>query len=412
MKIQTRLWLGLFASLALASTALGQPVGAPVGAPAGAPAGNLWSYLCMTPEQKFACKTWWCNSAIGQLVSGASGPVGLATGGLVGGRCLQNAIDNAILNKPPEGSESTAARIMKDEAEAKARRMAVRYLGTVDCNYWPDASKALRLSLRADPNECVRFEAALALRNGCCCTNEIIKALEHTVTGSKADGFPSERSDRVRAAAADALSRCPLIETVVPDKIDDKKTDAGPIDPKNYYEKVASMPRGQVVGSARSALTSLQSGGKIPMTTVNVDGSQQTMTPAPIQRRPGTLAGLLTNTFQSTPEHGMPRETEQPKVNTLPAVVTAPQPMPQIQPIAQPAVSQPQMLPPMGPIVPASKATPYSSTVGLKVEIKTPVPASNPNTIRQSTGWVTVETPPATIGAPMPVGAAPMGTRR
>src|SRR5262245_5650772 len=166
--IRMRIWLTLFASLALASTAFGQPVGAP------AASGNLWSYLLMTPDQKLACKTWWCNCGVGQLVSGAAGPVGMGTGGLFGGCCEKTAIENAIANKPPEGSESTAARIMKDEAEAKARRLAVRYLGTVDCNYWPDAAKALRLSLRFDPNECVRFEAALALRNGCCCTNEII----------------------------------------------------------------------------------------------------------------------------------------------------------------------------------------------------------------------------------------------
>src|SRR5947208_2751239 len=75
----------------------------------------------------------------------------------------------------------------------------------------PEATEALAKSLRLDRNECVRFEAALALGNGCCCNEKTVRALEMSVSMSDKDGAPVERSDRVRAAAADALAHCPLI---------------------------------------------------------------------------------------------------------------------------------------------------------------------------------------------------------
>src|SRR5205823_9076076 len=114
----------------------------------------------------------------------------------------------ADLLMPPDGAEGAAARIKADEAGAKKRRAAVRYLGTVDCNYWPEAQDALINSLRADRNECVRLEAALALGRGCCCNKATIKALTLTVEGSREDGNPRENSERVRANAYAALEHC------------------------------------------------------------------------------------------------------------------------------------------------------------------------------------------------------------
>src|SRR5205823_14946141 len=114
----------------------------------------------------------------------------------------------ADLLMPPDGAEGAAARIKADEAGAKKRRAAVRYLGTVDCNYWPEAQEALINSLRADRNECVRLEAAWALGRGCCCTRKTLEALALTVSGSERDGNPIERSDRVRAAAQGSLDHC------------------------------------------------------------------------------------------------------------------------------------------------------------------------------------------------------------
>src|SRR5207302_11473959 len=113
-----------------------------------------------------------------------------------------------LKNKPPEGAEGAAALIQKSEMEAKARRTAVKYLGTVDCHFFPEAEAALINALRTDTNECVRLEAALALSRGCCCTKAIVEALTICVNGTAKDKHPSETSPRVRAVASVALQRC------------------------------------------------------------------------------------------------------------------------------------------------------------------------------------------------------------
>src|SRR5262245_20296134 len=138
--------------------AVGAPVAAPV--PAAAPAGNLWGFLCPTPEQCARWKYNLCNSPIGEIFKGMAGPASTFSGGLIGSRCgVPTADDIARLIAEGKGdsAEGAAAKIKKDEAEAAARRAAVRYLGTVDCRYWPEATDALVLSLRGDRNECVRF---------------------------------------------------------------------------------------------------------------------------------------------------------------------------------------------------------------------------------------------------------------
>jgi hypothetical protein len=172
--------------------------------------GNLWSFLLPNAEQKSACKTCFCNSPLGQMINGAAGPMSLMSGGLIPNRCAKNSIAND-LKKAADSPDGLAARVKADEEEAKARRAAVRFLGTVDCNYWPEATDTLKNALRKDRNECVRFEAALSLRNGCCCNNEIIDALKNCILGeNKTDPNPVEKSERVRAVAAEALARCPL----------------------------------------------------------------------------------------------------------------------------------------------------------------------------------------------------------
>lgn len=186
------------------------PAAAPVAgvapaAPAAAPA-NLWSFLCPNPAQKEACKVHFCNSAIGKVVTASMQPVAALSGGLLTNRCaLPTAAD---LAKPADSADGAAARIKADELAAKERRAAVRYLGTVDCSRWPEAEEALILSLRADRNECVRYEAALALSRGCCCTPKTLTALSIVVAGSDRDGFPVERSQRVMAAANAAMDHC------------------------------------------------------------------------------------------------------------------------------------------------------------------------------------------------------------
>jgi hypothetical protein len=135
-------------------------------------------------------------------------PVSAFTGGLVPGICPNpNQPNPADLAKPADSAEGAAARIKQSEADAKARRAAVRYLGTVDCKRFPEAELALINALLADSNECVRMEAALALGNGCCCTKDTVKALMQSVSG-EAENDPPEKSERVRCAAAVALERC------------------------------------------------------------------------------------------------------------------------------------------------------------------------------------------------------------
>jgi hypothetical protein len=153
-----------------------------------------------------ACKKKFCDSMLGQLINNSLAPVGGLTGGIIGPCCP--LIQPEDLLKPPTSAEGAAAAIMADTLAAKERRAAVRFLGTVDCRYWPEAEMALINALRADRNECVRLEAAISLNRGCCCTKNIIKALALTVASADDDGNPRENSPRVRTLAHRALMRC------------------------------------------------------------------------------------------------------------------------------------------------------------------------------------------------------------
>src|SRR5260221_10585324 len=111
----------------------------------------------------------------GQMLKNRRKPLGLAGGGLIEPLCPTTP-SAADLDKAKEkgGAEGLAAEIKASEGGAKARRAALRYLGTVDCQRWPEAQGAVADGLRADPNECVRWEAALAMGSGCCCTKKTI----------------------------------------------------------------------------------------------------------------------------------------------------------------------------------------------------------------------------------------------
>jgi hypothetical protein len=164
--------------------------------------------LCMTPEQKAACKQRLCAIPMVQFFGAAMAPARMFSGGLMPSCCPgPNDANPADLLKPADSAEGAAARIKKMEAEAKARRAAVRYLGTVDCRRYPEAEAALVNALRGDTNECVRLEAALALGTCCCCTKKVIQALVETVTGRRTND-PAETSERVKAAASLALEKC------------------------------------------------------------------------------------------------------------------------------------------------------------------------------------------------------------
>jgi hypothetical protein len=101
-------------------------------------------------------------------------------------------------------AESAAIKIKAEEANAKNRRAAVHYLGTLEWHYYPEAEEALVAALRADRNEQVRLEAAHALGLHMC-TPHGMEALGIVVSGSEIDGNPAEISDKVKAAAKAAL---------------------------------------------------------------------------------------------------------------------------------------------------------------------------------------------------------------
>jgi hypothetical protein len=218
-----------------------------------------------------------CKAPIGQLVNNSVGGFSALSGGLIQGCCPQGPTA-AQLAMPSTSAEGAAAQIQKDTAEAKARRAAVRYLGTVDCHYWPEAKAALIMALRADRNECVRLEAALALARGCCCNKATIMALNLTVSGSDEDGNPSENSERVKAAAYFALGRClatvplappaevmpeqgpppPILEkpreTIPPPETAPRAEGKVSAVLPAYYQRLESSRKDQVIARARQTL--------------------------------------------------------------------------------------------------------------------------------------------------------------
>lgn len=215
MKARKWLWMGLMTVGATPCLSLAQgPAGiasaagfgaAPAVGPAVTQPATLWSYLGVAKPQLEACRYKKCATPCGQFLNKLTMPVAAMTGGIIPSFC-------PIMPSPAElaeqGAVGAAAKIKAEEAQAKARKAAMRYLGTVDCTRFPDAQDALIMGLRGDTNECVRYEAALALGNGCCCTKSTMEALSISASCSDRDGKPREYSDRVRSAAASALARC------------------------------------------------------------------------------------------------------------------------------------------------------------------------------------------------------------
>jgi hypothetical protein len=360
-------------------------------APAAAPS-NLWTFLCPSPEQKAACKAKFCASTFGQLISNSMLPLGAFTGGVIPNCCPQ--FPAADLAKPPDSAEGAAARVQQDTAAAKARRAAVRYLGTVDCNYWPEAQDALINSLRADRNECVRLEAALALSRGCCCTVATLKALILTVTSRRDDGNPAECSPRVKAAAAVALQHClgcytevvpaPPVKPVVPvvpvkpapaDLLPPPRPEPKPetsarsrkdratapaAEPAGYYERLrqASMP--QLLQEARSALRQMQ----VPIAPVAASASAAgTRAPISVESPSFGHNGLLELLAVTLPAPPTAKPVASSAVKPAPPASPSP-------PLASPPVPVPPPARASQPEVPAAVIRP--------VTYRAPTPAPAP----------------------------------
>jgi len=207
-------------------------VGAPIPGVAVAAPAEPQGFLTKCCAQLDACRRRLCLTPAGQMLNSMTKPLTFATGGIIPPFCpiVPSAAD---LAKPGVGGAADA--IKKDALEAKIRREKVRFLGTVDCRYYPDAIGALTSALRTDGSECVRFEAALALSRGCCCNQKTLDALEASVSGTERDGSPAERSVRVRCTAAIALQRClacyvpPPVETDTVEPVEPKPVEPLPL---------------------------------------------------------------------------------------------------------------------------------------------------------------------------------------
>lgn len=324
--------IGLIAGLALNSSAHAQVAvatpDAAVATAGAAPTKNLFSFLFPTKEQCAALKDCICNTAIGEFAKSAAKPLTAASGGLLFSRCgVPTAEDLAKMAAAGtlDSEMGAAAKIKKSEAEAAARREAVRYLGTVDCNYWPEAKDALKAALRSDPSECVRYEAALALSRGCCCNKDIIDALRHSANGTKGDGAPAESSPRVRDAASFALSVCAgVFSEDIPEP--EKKLKEAPLPPLTR-----NQPRNQKHGKG---LLGVFFAATSPSTSAPVHAAPvQTFpppvivsAPAPVEAMPAAMPVARTTPVQPV-AHMMP-----PPATVPPAAATATTPQPATAP--------------------------------------------------------------------------------
>jgi len=162
-----------------------------------------------------ACQVCWRKSPVRQLLKNSLSPLSVATGGMIGGG--HHGTGTAVPPQappaappPPPPAVKAAAKIKAEAKTLAARREAVRYLGTLDCHWYPEAEAGLIAALRADRSECIRLEAAVALQQRCCCTKKTMAALQVAASGSNRDGNPGERCPRVRWAALEALQSCLL----------------------------------------------------------------------------------------------------------------------------------------------------------------------------------------------------------
>jgi hypothetical protein len=239
---------------------------------------TIWGFFGITPQNCAACRQRICASPLGAMLNGLLGPGSAMTGGLVPMFCPAVPTDAQLAALAaaggPTGAEAVAAKIKQDEADAKARRAAIRYLSTASCHYWPEAEAAIIGGLRDDRNECVRYEAALALLNGCCCTAKTIEALDIVVSGSEKDGKPSELSERVKAVSLAALQGClqrfhPPAQPIPLERPEPASASSAPEElPPGfervayYYRTIKDVPPELIVAEARRTVERARASGE------------------------------------------------------------------------------------------------------------------------------------------------------
>jgi hypothetical protein len=188
-------------------------------------------------------------------------PLSAVTGGLVASEKVPHADEQA-----QPGPEGTSAQLKAVNLQAPKRRAAVREMRSVDVRYHPEAEGILIAALRADPSECVRYEAALTIETLPACTDKIAKALRTSIDSSSADGNPAELSLRVRNQAAIALSKCECClpqSNATPQTRPEYPTTQYPIgnDSKSYAESQLKSSVITQVASQGSAESTVQTAG-------------------------------------------------------------------------------------------------------------------------------------------------------
>lgn len=305
-KCRTGVVLGLLVSvgsLAVAQEVPEVPSAPPIPTATPAPAtgfiGKCTSCIGSLGSMVGGCAKGCCNTPLGKLINGAFQPIEMATGGVIPAPCpgpndpsKHGAAGSNTAAGGAPGPQAAAQAIKKDQAQAKARCEAVKYLATVPCHYYPEAEAALIQALRMDRSECVRWEAAHALTQGCCCTKKTIAALKIVVSGSQQDGNPSEKSFRVKVEALNALEHClsmcgsvgepqrpempspmPQPETIptplpqparpeLPMGEGDGSEAASGVQQANYYEEVEKQSSASVVADARRLVESAKLSAK------------------------------------------------------------------------------------------------------------------------------------------------------
>ncbi len=402
------------------------PLGVGVGPGAQMPGGmnTIWARLGVSQEQREFCRRKICRTPAGALLGRLMAPVSAFSGGIIPPFCPIVPSIAELLDPGPVGAASKAKL---DRAGAEERMKAVKYLGTLDCHYWPEAEEALIGALRADRNECVRYEAAVALSKGCCCTCKVIVALSHVVSCSDADGHPYEKSARVRAVAAHALDRCmancncatpglpclPVLENAVEDKPkektptpvekgkddkkeeDKKKTTAklgDPDYPKEYYAAVSKLPREKVGEFGRRAL---ELGANIGYTVVG-DINPRDYAAA------GLTAGSEGQSSASKPKTIMELLTWRDSGGSIAKALVGPPP-------AYAGASATVIAPPAEKLVPVPTATVATTTAmppaflasqAKPAPVSTPVTAAPSVVTMPSSGTAATRTPPQPLKIP------------
>jgi hypothetical protein len=357
---------------------------------------------CM--DAKAACKAALCQTPLGGLLNNfMGGPVGAMSGGLVPPLCptVPSAadVDKARQSSAAEGE---AAAIKKKEAEAKARRAAVRYLGTVDCHWYPAAEATLIGALRKDQNECVRLEAALALGRGCCCTKATIAALDDCVSGGEKFG-PFENSDRVKGVAYGSLAHClacvsevttpvetiekiPVERAAPPVKIPTesgsppKVMDDSPMAP--YRKLLEGVSMEKVISDAHRTIAQATIMSRNNIASGRSGHSISEILSTAMGNRSGPENGRTRTTTNAPPMSPAAVTTNAPPMS--PAPVTTSAPTPEIAPVPSATTSIPTVttVPAVpSPVVPAKApaatiSAPVKETILL--DVKAPAPSPEP----------------------------------